>query len=43
MVVDSNYRDEFVTQITDQMRETFAMRADYLTLLDRTREGSAAS
>ncbi|MEA2558137.1 MAG: hypothetical protein QOG88_1675 [Actinomycetota bacterium] len=41
MVVDSNYRDEFVTQITDQMRETFAMRADYLRLLDRSREGSA--
>lgn len=34
MVVDSNYRDEFLTQITDQMRETFVMRADYLRLLE---------
>ena len=33
MVVDSNYRDEFVTQITEQMRETFALRAEYLRLL----------
>ncbi len=46
MVVDSNYRDEFVTQITDQMRETFAARADYLRLLrerDEARAGSSAS
>jgi hypothetical protein len=42
MVVDSNYRDEFVTQITDQMRETFAMRANYLRLL-RERGGVRAS
>jgi hypothetical protein len=33
MVVDSNYRDELVTRITEQMRETFALRAEYLTLL----------
>lgn len=33
MVVDSNYRDELVTRITDQMRETFALRAEYLRLL----------
>lgn len=43
MVVDSNYRDEFVTQITDQMRETFAMRADYLRLLGAPPEGPPAS
>jgi len=46
MVVDSNYRDEFVTQITEQMRETFAMRAEYLRLLrerDRARAASPAS
>jgi len=33
MLVDSNYRDEFVTQITDDMRETFSKRAEYLRLL----------
>ena len=33
MVVDSNYRDEFVTGITDDMRETFAQRGAYLRLL----------
>jgi hypothetical protein len=36
IAVDSTYRDEFVTQITEQMRETFAKYAEYLTLL---REG----
>ena len=34
MVVDSNYRDEFVTGITDEMRETFALRGAYLRSLD---------
>ncbi len=43
MVVDSNYRDEFVTQITDQLRETFASRAAYLKLLGASREASPAS
>jgi hypothetical protein len=33
MVVDSNYRDELVTRITEQMRETFALRVEYLRLL----------
>lgn len=33
MSVDSSYRDEFVTEITEQMRETFAARAEYLRLL----------
>lgn len=33
MVVDSNYRDELVTGITDEMRETFAARDEYLKLL----------
>jgi hypothetical protein len=41
MVVDSSYRDEFVTGITDEMRETFAARSDYLRLLRR--RGHAAS
>ncbi len=34
MVVDSNFRDEFVTGITDEMRETFALRGAYLRSLD---------
>lgn len=33
MVVDSNYRDELVTGIIDEMRETFAARDEYLRLL----------
>ncbi len=33
MVVDSNYRDQFVTGITEQLRQTFAERAEYLRLL----------
>jgi hypothetical protein len=33
IIVDSNYRDEFVTRITEQMRDTFAKRAEYLRLL----------
>ncbi len=36
MVVDSNYRDELVTGITDEMRETFAERDTYLGLLRRS-------
>jgi hypothetical protein len=43
MVVDSNYRDEFVTRITEQMRETFAERAAYLRLLGRSRADAASS
>jgi hypothetical protein len=48
MVVDSNYRDELVTGITEQMRETFALRGEYLRLLrardeDRAGEPSSAS
>jgi hypothetical protein len=44
MVVDSNYRDEFVTGITDEMRETFAARSEYLRLLgDRAPARSSAS
>jgi mycothiol synthase len=34
MVVDSNFRDEFVTGITDEMRETFTLRGAYLRSLD---------
>ena len=33
IVVDSNYRDEFVTRLTEQMRDTFARRSEYLRLL----------
>jgi hypothetical protein len=40
-VVDSNYRDEFVTRITQQMRETFALRAEYLRLLRASRPADA--
>jgi hypothetical protein len=32
MLVDATYRDEFVNELTDQMRETFAIRAEYLEL-----------
>ena len=34
MVVDSQYRDEFVTGITDEMRETFVERSEYLRVLE---------
>jgi hypothetical protein len=40
-VVDSNYRDEFVTRITQQMRETFGLRAEYLRLLRAGRPADA--
>jgi hypothetical protein len=30
--IDSTYRDEFVDQLTDQLRATFAERSDYLRL-----------
>jgi hypothetical protein len=43
MVVDSNYRDEFVTRVTEQMRETFALRAEYLRLLPARPDASAAT
>lgn len=32
MALDSSYRDELVTRITEEMRETFARRAEYLRL-----------
>lgn len=32
MLVDSTYRDEFMHELTDQMRSTFAIREEYLTL-----------
>jgi len=42
--VDSTYRDEFVTGLTDQLRETFVRRAEYLRLLgERARVGTAAT
>jgi hypothetical protein len=43
MVVDSNYRDEFVTRITQQMRETFSERTAYLRLLGERGRGVAAA
>jgi hypothetical protein len=36
MLVDATYRDEFVAELTDQMRSTFTVRADYLGLLGPT-------
>jgi hypothetical protein len=33
MLVDATYRDEFVTELTTQMRSTFAIRTAYLRLL----------
>jgi len=42
--VDSTYRDEFVTGLTDQLRETFAKRGTYLRLLDeRAQVGEPAA
>jgi len=32
MLVDATYRDEFVAELTDQMRSTFAIRTEYLQL-----------
>lgn len=40
--VDSAYRDELLTEITDQLRGTFAARREYLTLVQR-REARAPS
>jgi hypothetical protein len=37
MLVDATYRDEFVAELTDQMRSTFAVRTEYLGL--RTSDG----
>lgn len=33
MLIDSTYRDEFMGEFTDGMRDTFAARAEYLRLL----------
>ncbi|MEX0754875.1 MAG: hypothetical protein WD556_07115 [Actinomycetota bacterium] len=33
MLVDAAYRDQFIDRVTDQMRDTFAARNDYLRLL----------
>ncbi len=35
MLVDATYRDEFVGELTDQMRSTFATRTEYLRLRDQ--------
>lgn len=42
MVVDSTYRDEFVNEMTEEMRVTFGARAEYLRLL-RERSASAGA
>jgi len=41
ILVDSAYRDQFVDALTEQLRETFARRAEYLDLLRR--RGSAVA
>jgi hypothetical protein len=43
MVVDSNYRDELVTGIIDEMRETFAARDEYLRLLGRAEHAPSSA
>ena len=43
LVVDPTYRDELVERLTEQMRETFAMHADYVRLLRDRDEYAAAS
>ncbi|MCK9249455.1 MAG: hypothetical protein M0P31_10845 [Solirubrobacteraceae bacterium] len=40
VLTDSAYREEFLDELTDEMRETFVVRADYLAL--RAAEGSGA-
>ena len=35
MLIDATYRDEFMGELTDQMRSTFAVRKEYLTLRQR--------
>lgn len=41
--VDSTYRDEFLTELTEQLRGTFAERREYLTLVRRRRGAPASS
>ena len=43
LVVDPTYRDELVERLAEQMRETFAMHADYVRLLRDRDEYAAAS
>jgi hypothetical protein len=43
MMVDSTYRDELVTQVTEQMSDTFAERAEYLRLLEGRNAADAVS
>jgi hypothetical protein len=42
MLVDATYRDEFVAELTDQMRSTFSVRTEYLRLRGE-RDGGAGS
>lgn len=37
MLVDATYRDEFMHELTDQMRSTFAVRTQYLALTEAAR------
>jgi 2-polyprenyl-6-methoxyphenol hydroxylase-like FAD-dependent oxidoreductase len=36
MMTDDLYRREFLDRITDEMKETFARRSEYLALRDRS-------
>jgi hypothetical protein len=40
MLVDATYRDEFVHELTDQMRSTFAVRTEYLALTGDAPDGA---
>jgi hypothetical protein len=43
MLVDATYRDQFIDRITDQMRDTFIARNEYLHLLDDDRNARPRS
>jgi hypothetical protein len=38
MLVDATYRDEFVSELIDQMRVTFAVRTEYLRIREAARD-----
>ncbi len=41
VLTDSSYRQEFLTEFTDELRDTFEIRSRYLDLRERTVQGSA--
>jgi hypothetical protein len=43
MLVDAAYRNEFLVEVTGEMRATFAARREYLELLSRRRAPVAAA